>query len=163
MKKILITLAAVIIAVTSTVNAQNFGHINMSELIESMPERKTAEEEYNKFVKSLEEQMTVLQDETTAKFSEYQTLMQGGSVSDIIRQSKEDELNELNQRVQSFRNSATQQIQKKEKEIMIPLIEKAKETVVAVGEDQGLIYVFDISAQSILYKSSKSIVVSTAT
>lgn len=157
MKKLLILIALVAFAGVSSVKAQKFGHISFAELVQAMPERKAAEEDYNKFVKGLEDQLSTLQSEAQGKFKEYQEYMQGSDISDAIKTSKEDEINDLNQRIQAFQASAQQQIQKKEADIMNPLIEKARKAVETVGNTQGFLYIFDVSSNTILYKGSSSV------
>ncbi|MFV0483069.1 MAG: OmpH family outer membrane protein [Bacteroidales bacterium] len=157
MKRLFILVAVISCIGASSVNAQKFGHINFAELVQAMPERTAAEEGYNKFVKGLEDQMGAIQKEAQAKFEEYQKYMQGADVNEDIKASKEGEINDLNQRLQAFQASAQQQIQKKEADIMTPLIEKARGAVEAVGEAQGLLYIFDISSNTILYKGKNSV------
>ncbi|MFV0506036.1 MAG: OmpH family outer membrane protein [Bacteroidales bacterium] len=157
MKKLFILIAVISFAGISSIQAQKFGHINFAELIQAMPERATAEEDYNKFVKGLEDQMAAIQKEAQAKFEEYQKYMQGTDINEDIKASKEGEINDLNQRLQAFQSSAQQQIQKKESDIMTPLIEKARVAVESVGKTDGFLYIFDVSSNTILYKGKNSV------
>ena len=45
----------------------------------------------------------------------------------------------------------------KEQQLLQPIIEKVQKAIDTVGEENGLIYIFDVSSQVVLYHSDKSI------
>ncbi|WP_321286856.1 OmpH family outer membrane protein [uncultured Sunxiuqinia sp.] len=150
-----ICFVAVLFFSVGMVNAQTlkFAHIDTQVLIQAMPEAKTAQATIEKEAKGLEDQMGTLQ-------KEYQTKLQDlsdkqDSLTEIVYQSKVEELQSLQQRIQSFNSSAQQRLQQKQSELMQPIFAKANETIEAVAKEQGVIYVFD--ANNLLYKSNQSI------
>ncbi len=134
---------------------QKFGHIDLQALIQVMPESKTAKDDMDKFVKELEDQLAVMQEEYNKKLEEY--AVKRDSVSEFIRTSLETDLQDLGQRIQNFQGVAQQQMQAKNAEILSPIYQKAKNAVEEVGKEQGLIYVFDVGPSVILYKSNESV------
>ncbi|MDR1859767.1 MAG: OmpH family outer membrane protein [Bacteroidales bacterium] len=136
-------------------NAQSlkFAHINSDELVQAMPEaieaRKILEEE----AKGLENQLKDLQDEYNKKLQDY--VAQRDTLKQLAREAKEEDLNGLGERIQSFRNTAQQKIANKEKELLQPIFDKARKAIEDVAKEQGVIYVFEES--SVLYKSTQSI------
>ena len=143
------------IVVTASVNAQTlkFGHIDMNALIQVMPERATAETEFNKFQNDLEDVLTDLQKDLQTKMNEFDSL--DATVSDVKRNAKVTEITDLQQRIQNYQQSANQQLQQKQTELMKPIYDKALKAVGDVAKEQGMIYVFD--SNSLLYKSNQSV------
>jgi len=137
-------------------NAQTpkFGHIDLQALIQIMPERAVAEKQYNAFQKELEDALALMQKEFQAKYQEYS--LKRDSLSETIRKMKEDDLNAMNERIQTYQSSASQQLQTKQAELLKPVFDKADKAIKEVGAEKGLIYVFDMSSRSILYNSKES-------
>ncbi len=150
-----ICLVAALLVSANLVQAQTlkFAHINTQELIPSMPEYIAAEKEVETQAKGLEQQLTAMQNEFQTKMQEYQEGME--SLTDIVRQAKEEDLMNLQQRIQTFNQSASQKIQQKQAELVQPIIEKANKAIEAVAKEQGVLYVFDTN--TLLYKSNQSI------
>ncbi len=136
------------------VMAQNlkFGHINSSEVIMSMPETAAAESELQALGQRFQDEMQRSSDEFNKKLQEYQQAMQGAEpLPANIAERRQKELQDLAQRGEEFQQDANQQIQRRQEELFIPIQQKVLEAIRAVGEEQGLIYIFDLSATSIPY------------
>src|SRR5690606_821818 len=134
-------------------NAQvknKFGHINSQELLELMPERTTAEQELQKFAEQLETQLKTMTTEWETKMNDYRANQ--SVMSDIIRQTKEEEIANLEQRIQAFQQNAQQSLAKKETELVEPMLDKAKKAIEAVATENGYTYIFDTSAGVLLYQ-----------
>lgn len=143
-----------LIVVTASVNAQTlkFGHIDLNALIQVMPERATAEAEYTKFQGELGDVYDELQRDYQAKMTEFENL--GADVSEVRRNEKVKDIQNLTQRIQDYEQTANLQMQQKQTELMQPIYDKAQAAIEEVAKEQGLIYVFE--ANSLLYKSNQS-------
>ena len=150
-----ICLVAVLLMSAGLVNAQTlkFAHINSQALIAAMPESKAAETEIQKQAKGLEDQLASMQKELQSKYTELTE--KSDSLTDIVRQAKIEDFQNLQQRIESFNSMAQQQLQKKQGELMQPIFAKAKSTIETVAKEQGVLYVFD--EEAVLYKSDDSI------
>ncbi len=159
MKSVLkICLLAVFVFTAGFISAQSlkFGHIDTQQLLQVMPERAAAEATLQKVGKDLEDQQATIEAEYNTKLQSY--IAKRDSLSDVALANLEQELQDMQQRAQSFRQVAMQQYQAKNAELMKPIIEKINKTIEAVGKEQGMIYVFDTQQGSpILYKSNQSI------
>ncbi len=144
-----------IIFTASAVNAQTpkFGHIDLQALIQVMPERAKAETEFNKFQGDLEDIFADMQKNYQAKLTELEQM--GDSASEIKRNAKIAELQDMQQRIQNYQQTAQGQLQQKNAEIMKPIYDKAQNAIAEVAKEKGLIYVFEVN--SLLYKSTESI------
>lgn len=151
----LLVVALIMVSAVATTNAQTlkFGHIDLQALIQIMPERATAEETYNKFQTELEDIFGDMQKDYQAKFAELDQM--GADVSEIKRNAKVAELQDIQQRMQNYQVTAQQQLQQKQNEVMKPIIDKAQNAIAEVAKEQGLLYVFE--ANNLLYKSNQSV------
>ena len=145
-------LAITAIALCSNVSAQNLkmAHINMQELIVSMPDYDSAQVKLQKYAKGLEEQMEIMQVELNRKYEEFSKNQ--ASWSDLVKQVKTDELNSMNQRFQSFQQQAQEDYQQENDKLLQPVIDKANKAIEAVAKTQGINCVLNV--QMILYKDA---------
>ena len=135
--------------------APKFGHVDLQALIGLMPERAEAEKQYLSFQKELEDALALMQKELQTKFVDYTAGKD--AMTETTRRVKEEDLNAMNERIQNYQSSATQQLQTKQGELLKPVFDKADKAVKEVGAEKGLIYVFDMSARTILYNSKESL------
>ena len=126
-----------------------FGYIDSGELLALMPEKKTAEEELQTFAKSLESQLVAMQSEYQASVTNYQN--NESTYSDLVKQDKIAEITGLEQRIQSFQKNAQLELQKKEQELLEPILTKARTAIEDVAKAEKYTYIFDSSMGSILY------------
>jgi len=152
---------AVVLFATLFINSQTFaqkqykfGHIDSNELLSMMPERANAKVELENYAKQLENTLMAMQTELEKKYQEYQ--VSADSMSPIIRQTKEAELQEMQQRMQTFQQSAQQDLSKKENELLQPIIAKARKAIDEVAEEGGFIYIFDTGSGTVLHYSTDS-------
>lgn len=151
MKKIikLTFLGVAVIASSLTVSAQKIAHIHLDSLISIMPESKTAQQAVQDYAKQLEQQVTAMQTELQTKYQDYQT--NSANMAEVVKTSKEKELNDLNQRIQDFQQQAQADYQKKSAELSKPVYEKAKKAIDQVAKENGYRYALDTSTGLVLY------------
>jgi len=145
------------VGITATVNAQTpkFGHIDLQALVQLMPERATAETQFNTFQSDLEDIFGEMQKDLQTKMSEFEAL--GDSASEIKRNAKVAEIQDMQQRIQNYQQTAQAQLQQKQTELLKPVFDKAEKTIEEVAKEKGLLYVFDIGSKVVLYKSNESL------
>ena len=137
-------------------------HIDTQQLIGQMPEVIAAQEEIQK----LEKDYT---NEIESSFKEYQTKLQNYSAdaenqTDLTNQKRQQELAGMEQNIQQFRQTALQDVQTKQADMLRPLIEKARTTVQSVAKTQGFDYVLDASQGSpVLMSEGKDLMVDVKT
>ncbi len=157
MKRLLTTaFAAVLMLTAGSVFAQNlkFAHINGQELLSIMPERDSAELKLQAYGQDLSDQIEELHVEYNNKVQNY--MQRRETLSAAIREARERELTELQQRIQEFESTAQQDFQRMQGELLRPLMEKADSAIKKVAEREGFIYVFDTSTGGVVYYSKAS-------
>ena len=151
MKKIILIFfcAAALGFAANAQTAPKFGHVNTSLLIELMPERDSAVIKIQAYQKDLIETLQGMEDEYNAKVTEYQRKQ--NDWAPVVLEAKAKEIQELGQRAQQFQQSAQQDMQQMQQSLMAPIVEKAQTTLTKLAKEKGLIYLFDLSAGTILY------------
>ncbi|MCK4360452.1 MAG: OmpH family outer membrane protein [Bacteroidales bacterium] len=153
MKNLLkIFIVLVFVAGYSTLNAQTnakLGYINSNELFELMPGRDTIESQLKEYKTILENTIQTMLLEYQNKIQEYQVDV--ATMSDIIKQTKEKEITDLEARIQAFQQTADQDFSNKQAELFNPLLEKAKKAIKEVAEENGYTYIFDAGVGVLLY------------
>ncbi len=148
---------SLIVGISISLSAQKsnkLGHIDSQELLSLMPAADSARKVMERETKSIQDQMELMQVEFNNKYNDYVTKMD--SMSKFIRQSKEQELQDLQQRIQVFESNAQQSLQLQQAELFQPIIDKAQKAIEAVGKENGFTYIFDTSVGAVIYKSDES-------
>jgi outer membrane protein len=125
------------------------GYIDSNELLELMPGKDSIQKVLQDYGKMLETQLQTMYAEYQTKVSDYQS--NSNTMSDIIRQTKEKELADLETRIQTFQQQADTDLQDKQAELLQPLLDKAKNAINAVAKENGYTYIFDVGTGAFLY------------
>ncbi len=125
------------------------GHVDFAALYGLMPGLDSVRAEFESYNKSVQEQFAAMQTELENKFMDYQANVEG--MSEIIRATKEAEINDLKERLDAFEVQATQDLQDKEMKLTAPIIEKARKAVEEVATENGYTYVFNSTEGLLLY------------
>ena len=119
-------------------------HIDTQKLISEMPEVIAAQ-------KQLEQLEKTYSTEIENTYKEFQTKAQTYSAdaanqTDVTNQARQKELETMHQNINQYRETAAQDLQKKQGEMMRPLYEKARASIEKIATAQGFDYVLDASA-----------------
>ena len=134
---------------SATAQSFKFGHINSDELIQSMPEYDSATVKLEKFRKELVNALELMQVEWNNKSDAYQK--ESKNLSDIVKQTKEQELMDIQKRVQDFQTNAQTQLQNKQTEVFQPIYSKVDKAIKDIGKENGFLYIFDVAKSALLY------------
>ena len=129
--------------------AVKFAHINSDELIRSMPEYDSAMAKLEKTRKDLVNQIEIMQVEINNKYEKYNK--ESKTYTDLVRQTKEQELQDMNARLQEFQQNAQSQLQEQQTTLTQPIFTKVDKAIKDVGKEGGFIYVFDVAKGQVLY------------
>lgn len=155
--KSLIVIAVIVF--TTSVSAQSgakIGHLDFAKLYSLMPGQDSIQKIYADYQKTIKEQFEAMQTELETKYSDYQA--NGPTWSAIIKQNKEKEIADLQDRMQAFQQNAQQDLQNKENELTAPIIEKAKKAVRDVAKENNYVYILNSgdNGMTVLYTSDNS-------
>ena len=155
LKKLFVLILFAAATISAGAQNQKFGHIDLQALVQLMPERTSAETSFNSFQAELEDVLGEMQTNYQQKLKELEQL--GENASEVKRNAKISELQDIQQRIQNYHVTANQQLQQKQAELLQPVFDKAENAIQEVAKEQGLLYVFDIGTKVVLYMSNQSI------
>jgi outer membrane protein len=127
---------------TLTASAQaKFAYVNFNEIVMLMPESDAARTQMQAAQKEASDTYQSMVDEANAKFNEYQ--QKQATWTPAIKESKEKELGEIQNRIQEFQQSIQVELQQQNQQLMEPIQKKALETVEKLAKAGGYTMVFD--------------------
>ena len=149
MKRLLLTLAAcvmfILVSGTFSFAQQKIGHIDTQAILQLMPERDSAAKVYEKFndeIKKNYESMNVVYNNLLETYTK-----QKDSLSAFIVKAKEAELIDMRDKITNFQNVAQQELDKKQNDLMAPIIAKLKNAIKTVAESNKFTYILDTQGQ----------------
>lgn len=147
MKKTLIAIAICLFAFGGNAMAQKnlkLGHINSQELMQIMPGRDSVQTVLQGEVTELETTLKQMQAEAEKRYNDYVANQAGWT--DLIRQTKQREIQDMSARIQEFQENAQKQLQEREAELTKPIIDRAKKAIEDVAREGNYTYIFDGAA-----------------
>ncbi|MCB9174898.1 MAG: OmpH family outer membrane protein [Flavobacteriales bacterium] len=152
MNKIKLTLVMLVVAMSTSVFAQKttkIGHINSNELLSAMPERTKIQKDLETYANDLRSTLETMRKEYEAKIKDFQSKQD--VMTEVIKNSKIKEITDLEKRITEFQQTAEADLQKKEEELLQPVIDKAKDAINAVAKEGSYTLVLDSSVGVVLY------------
>ncbi len=140
MKKILLAIF-VALPMLAVAQAPKFGVVNTQVVMEAMPEMKSAQEQHLAASKKYEDEYAKLREEIEKKYQEFQALAE--DTPESIKERRIQEIQELEQKMQQFYSTASQDLQRQQAALMAPIQEKFRQAVEAVGKESGMTFIFD--------------------
>ena len=138
MKKLILML---VLALPILASAQKIGHVNSQEIMTLMPETKKMSEKLDSLQTSYENQLANMQEEFNKKLTEFQ--QQQTTMTAGVKEFRQQELAEMEQRMQMFYQTIQKDLQAKQVEYLQPVQNKLLEAINKVGKAQGCTYVMD--------------------
>lgn len=147
MKKILL---AILMAAPLSIMAQaKFAHYNSTDILSNMKEYAAAQAELQSMEKQYADDLKLMEDEMQKKYEDYKK--EAANLLDNVRARREQELNDLSQRLQQSYQDSQLALQKASQEKMALIGEKIMSAVKKVGETGGYVYVVDLSSGAISF------------
>ena len=156
LKNLLLT-SAIILVFSFNAQAQSkVAHINTQELVESMPEMKSAKSELEKLAKTYETDIQAMATELQNKIKQYDA--ESSTKTDEENGKRLQEVQSMEQSIRQYQAQAQQDLQKKELDLLKPITEKAKNAILKVGNAQGFDYILDSSqGQGVIMANGKDL------
>lgn len=126
-------------------NAQvKIGYTNVDVILGQLPETKTVEAE----LKTRKDQYDASYKQ---KVTDFQTKLQAyekgaATMSDVIKADKEKELQTAQASIEEFQKSAQDDLQKKQNQLLAPILQKIQTGIDAVAKEAAYTHVFNIDA-----------------
>ena len=134
--------------------ALKIGHVDVAEILAALPERDSAAAVLDKETKELQstyDDMTVVYNKMLDDYEKGQS-----TFTEVVKKNKESELLDKEKRLQEFQQNATTSLQKRNSELIQPLLNKIIKAVDKVAGENGFTYILDVSKGSVVYTSKDS-------
>jgi outer membrane protein len=136
--------AAILFAGIQTASAQaKVAHIDMQELAKDMPDMKNANAQLEKIRSTHETQVTTMINELKAKAKQYDA--EAAQTTDAVNKTREQELGDMQNRIEQYRQTAGEDLNKKRQELFLPILDKIQAAIKKVAQAKGYQYVLDAS------------------
>jgi outer membrane protein len=141
-KKILLALAiAMAIPVASSAQSK-FGVVDIDPIFQALPESVEAQNKLQEASKKYEDEYKKLQEKIEKEYAEYQELSKSTDTPESIKERRMQEIQELSDKIQQFRNTASQDLQRQQQQLMAPIEEKITNAIKAVGQENNFTFIF---------------------
>ena len=72
-------------------------------------------------------------------------------MSNLVKQSKEKEIVDLESRISAFQANAETEFEQKRAELLAPLLDKIQKAIDAVGKEKGFTYILDVATGTTVF------------
>ena len=145
MKKLSKVLVLVVLALGISFGAnaqsQKIGYVDSQTIIDMMPESAKIKQDLQAYYNELQAELQAMATEYQNKMRDYEA--NSATMSNILRQSKEKEIMDLQGRIQEFQANAENDLADKQEELSKPMLDKIKNAIDDVVKAKGLAYVFE--------------------
>ncbi|APU68720.1 MAG: OmpH family outer membrane protein [Bacteroidota bacterium] len=133
---------ALMIGATAFTNAQSkVAHIATQELVQSLPEYKSAMDQLDKLGKTYDAEIKDMLSEAQSTMQRYEA--EANTKTDEENQKRATELQAAQKRIQDHSQQARQDLAKKEQDLLRPILEKVRTAIQKVARAKGYDYVLD--------------------
>jgi outer membrane protein len=141
-------ISGALVAVSIIANAQvkpfRLGYTNVDYLISLHPDSKKVDADMKTYRMSLDKEAEAIGKEFREKYEAYQK--GSAMMAEPVRATKEKELMVLQERIQEFQKNAETDLQKKQIELLQPVLDKIQKAIDAVANESGFTYVLNSDA-----------------
>ena len=128
-----------------------FGNIDMAQLFKLLPESRAIENELAQIKAAYDNEIQKMGEDYQIKVSDFVAVQQ--TLDPNIAEARAQEIEQLQQRIQQFREKAAQSLREKREALTAPLIERVSQAIQTVGDKYGYTYIFDLKQAGIMYFS----------
>ena len=143
--KFLIALVTFVgLAVANVNGQQKIGYISLDYILAQMPEAKQVETELTATKTQYDNMYQSKVKDFQAKLADYEK--NGSTMADVIKADREKELQGLQGSIEEFRQNSSTSLQKKQAQLLQPLLKKVEENMHASAKENGYAFVFNYDA-----------------
>lgn len=146
------TLIALFVATTlSAQTAPKYGHMNLGNLLEEMPETKKANDDLKAFTDKLTAKDDSLTKAFQAAYTQLEADYKSGTTPPVQLQKRQEDLQKQQEFIQKFEQEAQQMVAAKRDELLRPILDKINDAVKAIAKETGYAMIFDTSSGVMLF------------
>ncbi|MEA4974465.1 MAG: OmpH family outer membrane protein [Paludibacter sp.] len=139
----------------SLVAQDKLAYVNVQEIFQVMPELSDVEKTVADLNEQFKKELDKLYEEYYAKAKDYQDNL--ATMAETIKTRRQGEIVDMEKRIGTFQQSANEELQRKQMELVNALREKILKATAEVGTENNYTYIFDLSTQTIAFHSPKAV------
>ena len=149
-------LGVALFLMSGVANAQvKIAHVNTAEILDAMPDKAKAEKNLENYYGELQKQLETMAKEYQTKLQDYEANQ--ATMSNLVKQSKEKEIVDLQTRIQQFQMNAEDEFASKRAELLKPMLDKIQNAINAVGKEKGYTYILDLATGAAVYVGDNAV------
>jgi outer membrane protein len=135
-------IAAVAFLGMSQANAQaKVAHVDVSELMQKMPAMIEAQKQLKQLSGTYDNEYKTMVEEYQNKIAKYEK--ESTTVTEAVNEERSKEVQDMQKRIVDYRDNAQKDLQKKEADLVQPIMDKVKASIQKVGKAKGFQYVLN--------------------
>lgn len=157
MKFKILLFTAILFTAILGLNAQTtlkIGHVNIQDLVQKHPDMDSIRVLVQQETKDMEEVYAEMLAEHESKLKKFEE--ESAGYSDFVKETKQTELMELVQKIQNYNQSAEQQLQQRNRELIQPVYAEINQEIANISGYEKFTYVLDVSTGTVAYISPES-------
>lgn len=143
-KKVLM-IAAILLPMFASAQTLKIGLIDTNSIINAMPETAAAQKTLQEMQQKYEAEYNNLGSELERQYKDFQNMSENELPA--IKERKAQELQATQQKIQAFEQSAMQDLQKQQDELMTPVVQKVRNAIESVGKEGGFSLIQELQGQ----------------
>ncbi|TNE57601.1 MAG: OmpH family outer membrane protein [Bacteroidetes bacterium] len=155
-RKIIFLLAALglsMAALQAQSDSLKYGHMNLGNLLDEMPETAGAEAQLKVFADSLNRIDSVMTMTFQQAYIQLKKEYDEGGLTQIQVQQRQVELEKQRQEIQTFEEKAQASLETHRGELLSPILKKVDTAIKEVAKENGFSMIFDVSSGAMLFAS----------
>lgn len=141
---------------SSQLHAQKFGHLNLGNLLEGMPDREQADKELIAYRDELGNKAAAMEEKLQKAVQELYAQIEQGTISQLQVQERQQTLQQEQQELQKYEQESLLNMEKKRRELLGPILDKVQSAIDAVGKENNYQFIFDSSVMNALLFAKES-------
>lgn len=146
---------AILVALPLSTFAQKFGVVDLEAVFTAMPESTAMQTQLTDTSKKYEEEFQKLQEEVNKLYADFQSIQNDASTPESIKERRMQEIQEKAQKVEQFRNTAAQDLERLRQSLMAPIQNKINDAVKTVGSEGAYTFIFPNEPSLLLYTGTE--------
>jgi outer membrane protein len=130
------------------------GHVDIAQIMAELPERDSAAVILEKETKEIQSTYDDMSAVYNKMMDDYEKDI--STYSEIVKKNKESELLDKQKRLEEFGQNASATLQKRNSELIQPIIDKIIRAINKVATENGFTYILDVSKGSVVFTSKES-------
>ena len=132
---------------------QKIGYVSTAFILSQLPQTQKANDELSEMQAKFQAQGQVMVDDIKAKYDDFVEKNRTEQLSENMKQLGQQELNQMQQDLESHNRRSTETLNKRRSVLMKPILKMVNETIGSIAKEEGYDMVIDVQESGLLFGS----------